>query len=331
MDNRTRFRKALNFEPVDRLPVIEWASWWDKTVARWHGEGLPPRLGERNGSELQGYFGLDVHEQCWIRPSAPDFPWPAEKGKGPVADMDGYLKVRDFLYPRTAFDADTVKGWAARQEKGEIAVWITLEGFFWHPRELLGITGHFLSLYDKPELIHAMNRDLADYHMRAIDGFCAICRPDFMTFAEDMSYNNGPMISRELFETFMAPYYRQVLPKLREHDIIPIIDSDGNIESIIPWYLDIGIDGFLPLEKQAGFDIVKVRKRHPRARFIGGYDKMVMSGTEGEMRAEFERILPVMREGGYIPSCDHQTPPEVSLDNYRTYIRLLWEYCSGIA
>ena len=45
------------------------------------------------------------------------------------------------------------------------------------------------------------------------------------------------------------------------------------------------------------------------------------------MRAEFERILPVMKQGGYIPSVDHQTPPEVSFKNYKIYLQLLQEYC----
>ena len=30
MTARERFRRALNFEPCDRLPMIEWAMWWDK-------------------------------------------------------------------------------------------------------------------------------------------------------------------------------------------------------------------------------------------------------------------------------------------------------------
>ena len=32
---------------------------------------------------------------------------------------------------------------------------------------------------------------------------------DFMTFGEDMSYNNGPMLSKECFDTFLLPYYRR--------------------------------------------------------------------------------------------------------------------------
>jgi hypothetical protein len=44
------------------------------------------------------------------------------------------------------------------------------------------------------------------------------------------------------------------------------------------------------------------------------------------MREEFERLVPIMRTGGFIPSVDHQTPPAVSIDDYRLYLRLLEEY-----
>ena len=53
---------------------------------------------------------------------------------------------------------------------------------------------------------------------------------------------------------------------------------------------------------------------------------MVMPNGEAAMRAEFERLVPLMKSGGYIPSVDHQTPPGVSLDQYRIYLRLLDEY-----
>ncbi len=86
------------------------------------------------------------------------------------------------------------------------------------------------------------------------------------------------------------------------------------------------MDGVYPLERQAGVDIVKIREAYPHFLMMGGYDKMVMSKGESEMRREFERILPVIRSGGYIPSVDHQTPPEVSLENYNTYIKLFEEY-----
>jgi len=38
-----------------------------------------------------------------------------------------------------------------------------------------------------------------------------------------------------------------------------------------------------------------------------------------------------MRLGGFIPSVDHQTPPGVSLEQYRDYLALMWEYTERAA
>jgi hypothetical protein len=51
-----------------------------------------------------------------------------------------------------------------------------------------------------------------------------------------------------------------------------------------------------------------------------------MTRGEAALRAEFERLLPVARRGGFIIGCDHQTPPGVSYDQYRLYLRLFREY-----
>ena len=58
---------------------------------------------------------------------------------------------------------------------------------------------------------------------------------------------------------------------------------------------------------------------------LGGFDKTVMHKGEAAMRAEFARILPAVRAGGYIPAVDHQTPPDVTVENYRIFVRLLRE------
>jgi uroporphyrinogen-III decarboxylase len=73
-------------------------------------------------------------------------------------------------------------------------------------------------------------------------------------------------------------------------------------------------------------DLSKIRADFPDFLMLGGYDKMVMSKGREAMQAEFERLLPVMKTGGYVPSVDHQTPPGVSLENYRIYIELFKEY-----
>jgi hypothetical protein len=53
---------------------------------------------------------------------------------------------------------------------------------------------------------------------------------------------------------------------------------------------------------------------------------MTMNLGEAAMRAEFERLTLLMKSDAFIPRVDHQTPPGVSLQHYRDYLRLLQEY-----
>jgi len=78
-------------------------------------------------------------------------------------------------------------------------------------------------------------------------------------------------------------------------------------------------------------DLTRIREEYPGFLLMGGYDKMVMSKDEPAMRAEFERLLPIMRSGGFISSVDHQTPPEVSMENYKIYMKLFHEYAAKAA
>lgn len=96
----------------------------------------------------------------------------------------------------------------------------------------------------------------------------------------------------------------------------------------VDWYASVGADGMFPLERQAGVDVSTYINKQPDMAFLGHYDKMCMKFGEAAMRAEFERILPSMLKGKVIPSVDHQTPPDVSLENYRIYVKLLKEYTS---
>ena len=328
LSNRERFIRTLAFQDVDRLPMIEWCEWWDKTIDRWVSEGFKPTSYHdlRQTEAIQLQMGLDLHMQVVVGITTVLTPKPAHFGAPVVETMDDYMRIRPTLYPEHPFNPSRMKAVAARQKKGEAIAWISLRGPFWGPRELLGIEPHLYAFFDEPELMHTINQDISDYNRRVYEQVCEYYVPDFMTFLEDMSYNNGPMISEALFDEFLLPYYRQQIPAMRERGTRVFIDSDGDITLALPWFARASIEGILPLERQAGVDIAKLRKMQPEYLFIGHYDKMVMPHGEDAMRAEFERLLPVMRQGGFIPSMDHQTPPGVSLKNYHIYLKLLREY-----
>ena len=197
MNHVERFRAVMNFQPVDRLPRWEWAMWWDETIGRWKTEGLPGQLDDV--FEIAEYFGLDPYQQFWFSTTEATIEAVQHHVEGIVSNMDDYLGSGRGCFPIISAAIESMRPWAERQAQGEAVVWITLEGYFWFPRTLMGFTKISLAFYDQPELIHRINRDLTEFNLKILDQVARVCPPTFATIAEDMSYNHGPMISERAF------------------------------------------------------------------------------------------------------------------------------------
>lgn len=344
MTNRDRERETLDFGlPGLRGSVEETFYPWDLTARRFYGEGLPEDI----------YQGLCLpQESPWEKYFKVSF------GK-PVMDYEKYfsfdpLRRIKFLLPfgsdsgikiHSWQEWETVKQRAAKEledyfneeyikkaygclavghRRGDYPIRLSIEGFFWIPRELLGVEEHLYAFYDEPELIHDMNRYALKIYETYLPMLFSVIQPDVVYIQEDLSGKNGPMISPECFREFIGNYYRELIPMLKEHGCGNVfVDTDGDFMRLIPEFIAAGVDGFLPMDVNAGMDIVAVRREYPGLKFIGGFNKLKISEGPEAIDLEFERIGSVIRQGGYIPGADHQVAPSASLDNYRYYIKKL--------
>ena len=132
MTTRERFHALMNFEPADRLPLLEWCSWWGVTLDRWHSDGMPAEL--TDVQDIRRHFGLDIYLQHWFPNGKDSFPGLPEGEPGWIKSMDDYLELVPHMYREDAFDRDRLRVWAEHQKQGDVVVWLTLEGFFWFTR-----------------------------------------------------------------------------------------------------------------------------------------------------------------------------------------------------
>ena len=59
----------------------------------------------------------------------------------------------------------------------------------------------------------------------------------------------------------------------------------------------------------------------------GGIDKRILAEGKEAIDRHIDSILPVMKKrGGYIPTCDHGVPAEVSFENYIHFRKRLQEF-----
>lgn len=211
-------------------------------------------------------------------------------------------------------------------ERGDYPLRLNIEGFFWTPRELLGDEEELLAFYENPELIHNINDYILKIYQTKLMKVIDLVHPDLVYIMEDLSGKNGPMISGKMFDEFVGSYYRQLIPMMRKGGVKNVfVDTDGDFKLMIPYFMDAGIDGFLPMDVNAGMDIVQARNEFPTLKFIGGYNKLRIQEGEEAIDKEFARILPVVRQGGYIVGADHQVPPSASLAQYQYYVKKLHE------
>lgn len=209
-------------------------------------------------------------------------------------------------------------------DRGDFPIRMNIEGFFWVPRELMGDEEQLFAFYENPELLHDICDYVLEVYTTKLMTAIETIQPDVVYIMEDLSGKNGPMISSAMFDEFVGAYYKKLIPMLKERGVGNVfVDTDGDFMMMIPNFMEAGVDGFLPMDVNAGMDIVKVRENFPTLKFIGGYNKLCIADGKEAIDREFKRILPVVRKGGYIVGADHQVPPSASLENYRYYIERL--------
>ncbi|MBU0714014.1 MAG: hypothetical protein KJ964_01490 [Verrucomicrobia bacterium] len=87
-----------------------------------------------------------------------------------------------------------------------------------------------------------------------------------------------------------------------------------------------------PCEVAAGMDPVALRRTFGKSlRLFGGFDKRLVAQGKAAIDAEFRRLQPVIKEGGYLPAIDHSVSADISWDNYRHFVDAVRKASAQIA
>ena len=203
-------------------------------------------------------------------------------------------------------------------------VW-SFSGPFWQLREWLGFEGLCMLFVDDPDFVREMIKFWADHVSRLLENGFRYMTPDMVHLSEDMAYKEHAMISPAMTREFILPVYHQWGEIIRGHGCpLYAMDSDGHIGELIPIWIEAGMNVCDPIEVAAGNDINAFRKQFGRKMaYQGGVDKRMMAKGGKALENEISRLAPVIRDGGFIPSCDHGVPADVSWPNFVEYTRLL--------
>ena len=168
----------------------------------------------------------------------------------PVKNREDFLKMRERYSPHTP--GRYPKRWEELKQRWkdrDYPLGISLRGPFWWTRDMMGLHRMLLDFYRNPTLIHEIMDLCAEFQVdvlrKALDEIDP--PPDQACFSEDMAYKAGPMISPKMVREFMLFPYKRMTSFLRRHGVDTIIvDSDGNVNALIPVWLEAGFNGITP-------------------------------------------------------------------------------------
>jgi len=259
---------------------------------------------------------------------------------GMRACMDEYVSfpvetAEDFRQLKKRYDAGYVcrypAGWKKtiapyRKERSHVSVLgrnCSMLGFYWRCREWMGTVNLSYALYDDPSLVHEMMEFIADFTMEVSKPALCECDFDYIMINEDMSMKNGPLISPSQYKEFIWPHMRRMADFFKNNGVrYVIVDSDGNCEALIPLLMDAGVDGIWPMERVAGMDPNRLRAEYGRdLRLWGGVDKMEIAKGREAVDRHLSELVPLIEEGGFIPTVDHTVSPDISYDSFCYYMK----------
>ena len=332
----------MRLEAVDRPALWEWSP-WPTTLRLWQQQGLG------QADHAPAFDECDRKLQCgvdlWMIPrfeerviakddqsittmtergvvmrtlSAADALTMPEHIRFPVKDQQDWKRLKKRFDPEES--ARYPKQWPPG---GPVMLFQgprspSLFGFV---RELMGPERAMMSFYDSPALVHDMMEFNTEFILSLLNRVLREAPISALFFWEDMCYRNGSLISPAMFRSFMIPRYRRMTDLARNLGVDMIfVDCDGNIEELIPLWMESGINGVYPVEVAAGMDVVDLRRRYGQSLLMtGGIDKRALARGQRAIDEELGRTIPLAHQGGYIPHVDHALPHDIAYDNFLYY------------
>ena len=352
MNNRERFLATMRYQPVDRVPYWAFGA-WPETIERWKSEGYdpdnPPVREDERAWMSQWFFPVPPFEHEIISEDEKTVTYINHEGiilrerkDNPYSSMPQYIRFpvetrEDFrkfwkermnpgIAARIGSDyADVLRGYRDR-DYPLLVIADRWGGFFGPLRNLLGVENLCVAFYEDEAFVEEMMEANADFIIEIMGNILNYTDIDVFGFWEDMAYKNGPLVSPEMVRRLMLPRYRRVVDFLRSRGVEFIsLDSDGDMYSLIPVWLDAGINILYPFEAQCGMDVLKVRREYGRGlRLWNGVDKRCAALDKKAVDAELSRVAPLVEDGGYIPGPDHSFPPDISFENYCYFMNRLF-------
>ena len=243
-----------------------------------------------------------------------------EDTRGALYDASGIEEIMAFDWP----DNDAMnygllleKCLSAR-DKG-LAVRYGFADIWQRPALVRGLENHLADMAGEPERVHYMSRVFTEFYLEEYRRAWEASRGniDIFLIVSDVGSQRGPLISRDMFDEFVAPYLTEMTELIHGFGARAMFHSCGDIAAFIPSIIRCGADILNPVQPVgAGMTPAELKVYTDKIRFHGGVDVqwLIPNGTVEEVRLGVRRCAEEFG-AGYFACPAHLFQPDTPAEN----------------
>ena len=208
----------------------------------------------------RGIGGMDDWGVEWILPN------PDAKGQAfPLHKtfvMDDITKWREQVRIPDV-DAMDWEGAPAREladyHGDKLLVYFDTEGLFNRLTDLMGMEEALCALLTEPEACEEFFSAVADYKIKIVKKAAQYLKPDVFCYMDDVASANGLLMSPSLWRKLIKPHHARIISAICECGMIPEQHCCGKCEAIVPDFVEMGCQAWIPAQKINNLEDIQFR------------------------------------------------------------------------
>jgi uroporphyrinogen decarboxylase len=219
---------------------------------------------------------------------------------------------------------------ALKRFEGRRAVILNLRDGFSDMREILGYENCLISMMIEESHFGDLLDRVVDYNLELARIARERYRMPVVAMTDDIANENGLLFSPEVYFRLIAPRFRRIVQGYKSLGYLTIKHSDGDINAVVDWWLDSGVDCLDPVDPAAGLDLADFKRRFgARACLKGNVNCTgpLADGPEADVESEVRQCIAKGGPGGgFILSSSNTIHSGVRPSNYAVMLKALREH-----
>ena len=322
MNSKERVKGAFSSKGFDRLPM-----WYGADIEL--TKKLCAYTGSLDGEDLLKNLSADFYtvRAKYIGPSLESYDdgsyetmWGIRRGgvsygvalEAPLNHAETIKEIESYEFPKVEWFDCKFNDHEKEMAKDYYVIggeWAP----FWHEAfDLITLEKMLMDLLTNPVVPEALMDRCLEFHMELNEKVFTENRGliDMYWFANDFGTNHGLMMSPEIWRKYMKPREAKLAEQGHKYGMTVCMHSCGDITSIIPDLIEIGIEVLNPIQVSCkGMDPVFLKKEYGKDLiFFGGidYNELLSLGTEEEVRENVRYMVDTLGyDGRYIVAPSH--------------------------